>query len=222
MRVARWARCACVWHGGRGVQDNADGGIQDSTGYVLPPFIVVERGESLNEWVDRVAPDFVTSMFVLCHVTKRLQLLHSAGLCHRDLKPGNILWRPTANAWTLIDFGCAEPIGAPPPPSPGGQHATTMSAGLQSAALCRTRARLLLFTRQAAAVPGARFQDPLGRRCRPCSGMRVDVQARTVRCCSACTTRRRRCCWRRTLGSARRWRTQRSTCGLWGLSRLSC
>lgn len=118
MRVARWARCACVWHGGRGVQDNADGGIQDSTGYVLPPFIVVERGESLNEWVDRVAPDFVTSMFVLCHVTKRLQLLHSAGLCHRDLKPGNILWRPTANAWTLIDFGCAEPIGAPPPPLP--------------------------------------------------------------------------------------------------------
>eukprot|EP00892_Ulva_mutabilis_P009361 jgi/Ulvmu1/6798/UM309_0002.1 len=94
------------------VQDNSDGRVQDSTGFAFPPFIVVERGESLDEWVHRVAPDFVTSMFVLCHVTKRLQLLHSAGLCHRDLKPANILWRPTANAWTLIDFGCAESIGA--------------------------------------------------------------------------------------------------------------
>lgn len=97
-----------------GVQDNGDGRIDDGAGYALPPFIVVERGESLDEWVARVAPDFITSMFVLCHVTKRLQLLHSAGLCHRDLKPGNILWRPTANAWTLIDFGCAERAGAPP------------------------------------------------------------------------------------------------------------
>lgn len=94
------------------MQENADRQIRSSRDYVFPPFIIVERGESLNEWVHRVAPDFITSLFVLCHVTKRLQMLHQAGICHRDLKPGNILWRPTANAWTLIDFGCAEEIGA--------------------------------------------------------------------------------------------------------------
>ena len=48
---------------------------------------------------------------VLCHVTTRLQRLHEAGLAHRDLKPGNVLWRPQHLEWTLIDFGCAAPIG---------------------------------------------------------------------------------------------------------------
>jgi serine/threonine protein kinase len=48
---------------------------------------------------------------VLCHVTTRLQKLHEAGLVHRDLKPGNVLWRPQHLEWTLIDFGCAAQIG---------------------------------------------------------------------------------------------------------------
>ena len=52
---------------------------------------------------------------VLCHVTTRLQSLHDAGLVHRDLKPGNVLWRPQHLEWTLIDFGCAAPTGARPP-----------------------------------------------------------------------------------------------------------
>lgn len=45
------------------------------------------------------------------HVTTRLERLHAAGLVHRDLKPGNILWRPKHLEWTLIDFGCAAQIG---------------------------------------------------------------------------------------------------------------
>ena len=47
---------------------------------------------------------------VLCHVTTRLQRLHAADLVHRDLKPGNVLWRPQHLEWTLIDFGCAAHI----------------------------------------------------------------------------------------------------------------
>jgi Protein kinase domain len=92
---------------------NADGCVRCSNGFAFPPFIIAERGESLNEWTQRVAPDDVTSMFVLCHVVKRLQQLHGAGLSHRDLKPANILWRPSTNSWTLIDFGCGAWIGAP-------------------------------------------------------------------------------------------------------------
>jgi eukaryotic-like serine/threonine-protein kinase len=38
--------------------------------------------------------------------------LHAAGYVHRDLKPANIMWLPSQNRWTLIDFGCAACIGA--------------------------------------------------------------------------------------------------------------
>ena len=31
---------------------------------------------------------------------------------HRDLKPGNIMWLPSQNRWTLIDFGCAARINS--------------------------------------------------------------------------------------------------------------
>ena len=66
---------------------NAEGTLQTSWGFVYPPFVVSERGESLNEWCSRVSPDFATTLFVLLHVAERLQQLHAAGLCHRDLKP---------------------------------------------------------------------------------------------------------------------------------------
>jgi serine/threonine protein kinase len=73
---------------------------------------VIERGESLDMWAKRINPDFTTILQVLTHVCTRLQLLHDNGLAHRDLKPGNILWRPKHLQWTLIDFGCAAAIGA--------------------------------------------------------------------------------------------------------------
>lgn len=91
---------------------NSDGAVRSPSGYAFPPFIIVERGEALNEWASRSAPDFATALFVLLHVAERLQRLHAAGLCHRDIKPANILWRPLSNSWTLIDYGCAATIGA--------------------------------------------------------------------------------------------------------------
>ena len=48
---------------------------------------------------------------VLTHVAERLKDLHAAGYVHRDVKPGNIMWLPRKNRWTLIDFGCAARAG---------------------------------------------------------------------------------------------------------------
>ena len=48
---------------------------------------------------------------VLTHVAERLKDLHAAGYVHRDVKPGNIMWLPRKNRWTLIDFGCAARTG---------------------------------------------------------------------------------------------------------------
>lgn len=94
------------------IRTNEDSAVRAASGYVFPPFIIVEKGESLNEWASRKSPDFATTLFVLLHIAERLQRLHAAGLCHRDVKPANILWRPLSNSWTLIDYGCAAKTGA--------------------------------------------------------------------------------------------------------------
>ena len=41
--------------------------------------------------------------------------MHDAGYAHRDLKPGNVMWLPRENQWTLIDFGAAGRIGEEAP-----------------------------------------------------------------------------------------------------------
>eukprot|EP00892_Ulva_mutabilis_P010845 jgi/Ulvmu1/8132/UM040_0028.1 len=81
----------------------------------LPPVIVTEKGESLDDFVRRSAPDFFTSLQVMVHIAEKLQQLHAAGWTHRDLKPGNAIWLPSKNSWTLIDFGCAARIGEEAP-----------------------------------------------------------------------------------------------------------
>ena len=44
-------------------------------------------------------------------MAKRLEAMHDAGYAHHDLKPANVMWLPRENQWTLIDFGCASPLG---------------------------------------------------------------------------------------------------------------
>ena len=98
------------------IVSNSDGSICDMAGRTFPPAIVIERGEPLDEWALRIEPDFPTILTVLCHILARLQQLHSVGIAHRDIKPGNVLWRPKHHSWTLIDFGCAAEIGMSPTP----------------------------------------------------------------------------------------------------------
>jgi hypothetical protein len=98
--------------------DNADGRHADAGGHCFPPFIVIERGEPLNEWSSRMRTaagdgqlEMVSVFQTLCNVSRRLLMLHDAGYVHRDLKPSNLLWLPRLHAWTLIDFGSTARAG---------------------------------------------------------------------------------------------------------------
>ena len=67
--------------------DNANGDIRSQSGYAFPPFMVLERGITMREWVKSGRNFFEVSTMVdsLCTM---LDTLHSSGRMHRDLKPG--------------------------------------------------------------------------------------------------------------------------------------
>eukprot|EP00892_Ulva_mutabilis_P004162 jgi/Ulvmu1/2117/UM127_0002.1 len=97
------------------VCDGSAGGLHDPRGWPLPPCIVMEQGESLNDWSDRAQPDLFTCLGVLSNISERVADMHDAGYVHRDLKPGNVMWLPRENRWTVIDFGCVERAGREAP-----------------------------------------------------------------------------------------------------------
>lgn len=50
------------------LESNAAAKVRTPQGYVFPPFMVVERGEPLDEWANRVQPDFLNVLKV-CTLT---------------------------------------------------------------------------------------------------------------------------------------------------------
>jgi serine/threonine protein kinase len=103
----------------RAVCHNADGALRAPNGFVFPPHIVIERGEPMDEWVKRMVRRAdggevpIISIFqALTNIAQRLQLLHSAGYVHNDIKPSNVLWLADMHGWTLIDFGSTCKSGA--------------------------------------------------------------------------------------------------------------
>jgi serine/threonine protein kinase len=42
---------------------------------------------------------------IVGHLADHVRKIHSAGLVHHDLKPGNVVWLPSVNGFTVIDFG---------------------------------------------------------------------------------------------------------------------
>jgi hypothetical protein len=57
------------------VCDSVAAGLVDPRGHALPPCIVMERGESLQEWSDRAEPDRFTALSVwICPPTCELKL----------------------------------------------------------------------------------------------------------------------------------------------------
>jgi serine/threonine protein kinase len=96
--------------------DNADGRIQSHSGFIFPPFIIMERGVTLQEWL-RVPRAFMAVMHMFHDLASQLVVLHGAGYVHRDLKPDNIIWMLQTQVWKLLDFGIAASAGVPPRPA---------------------------------------------------------------------------------------------------------
>lgn len=46
------------------IEANANGEVRSASGWPFPPCIVIERGESLDKWAERIKPDFPTTLQV--------------------------------------------------------------------------------------------------------------------------------------------------------------
>ena len=60
-----------------GIIDNKDGNLLDPSGNKLPPCLIMERGESLDEWSRRRKPDMWAAMPVRAPLPLRMQFLSS-------------------------------------------------------------------------------------------------------------------------------------------------
>jgi hypothetical protein len=93
--------------------DNAKGTIVSRSGYRFPPFLVLDRGVTLTQWLD--VKRFPSAMWAMAaEVLELLALLHQSGSVHRDLKPENVLFIFHTQQWRLLDFGIAANVGMDP------------------------------------------------------------------------------------------------------------
>ena len=53
---------------------NVDGSLRSADGFVFPPVLVIERGESLNEFAARVEHEPITCIQALVLIVKRVQV----------------------------------------------------------------------------------------------------------------------------------------------------
>jgi serine/threonine protein kinase len=92
------------------------GETPDKSGGAPLAYLVMElvNGEPLNAVLSRLGHLSQAQALDLLEQTGRaLQIAHSAGLVHRDVKPGNILITPTGQV-KITDFGIAKAVDAAP------------------------------------------------------------------------------------------------------------
>ncbi|AFM14849.1 protein kinase family protein [Mycolicibacterium chubuense NBB4] len=99
-----------------GIAGVYDYGETDIDGEGRTAYLVMElvNGEPLNSVLKRTGRLSLRHALDMLEQTGRaLQVAHSAGLVHRDVKPGNILITPTGQV-KLTDFGIAKAVDAAP------------------------------------------------------------------------------------------------------------
>ena len=95
----------------------------NGTAYYVTQF--VEHSESLQQLLDRerrLAPD--AAMDIAFQLMETLDVLHSRGLVHRDVKPSNVLVDDRGRC-TIIDFGAAREWAS----DPGSPHTVLFTPG---------------------------------------------------------------------------------------------
>lgn len=99
-----------------GIASVYDYGETDMDGEGRTAYLVMElvNGEPLNAVIKRTGRLSLRHALDMLEQTGRaLQVAHTAGLVHRDVKPGNILITPTGQV-KLTDFGIAKAVDAAP------------------------------------------------------------------------------------------------------------
>ena len=99
-----------------GIAGVYDYGETDIDGEGRTAYLVMElvNGEPLNSVLKRTGRLSLRHALDMLEQTGRaLQVAHTAGLVHRDVKPGNILITPTGQV-KLTDFGIAKAVDAAP------------------------------------------------------------------------------------------------------------
>jgi serine/threonine protein kinase len=100
-----------------------DVGHQDGTDFLVMEYL---DGETLAERLTKGALGVSDLLKIAIDILDGLEQAHSAGVVHRDLKPGNVML--TSTGAKLLDFGLAKPAMA-------GASASAASAPLFSAAM---------------------------------------------------------------------------------------
>jgi len=73
--------------------------------YIVMEF--VGGGDLLDAILDAGGFDEPRAARAIHDILRGLDYLHSTGICHRDMKPENVLYHPEMDVWKIADFGCA-------------------------------------------------------------------------------------------------------------------
>ena len=81
------------------------GKLEDATPYLVMEYV---EGRTMDDVIAADGPfDLETGLSILEQVAGALAAAHATGVVHRDVRPGNIMWDPTAERAVLTDFGIA-------------------------------------------------------------------------------------------------------------------
>ncbi len=90
------------------VQDFEEDGIM----YILTDYIVGYNLYDLRKLEDGRYITLRFAKLFLLQLVPALQTLQDVGIAHRDIKPGNIIYNPITEVFTLVDFGSAVVVAA--------------------------------------------------------------------------------------------------------------